>query len=386
MKKVAIIGANEFQSVLIEKAKSLGHETHVFSWGGGEVGEILADHFYQISITEKEAIFKKCQEIGVDGVCSIASDLANITVHWVARKLGLMAHSAECIENTTNKFSMRNTLALHQQPIPFYMLIESADEVERLTIPFPVIVKPLDRSGSRGITKANNFDELNGAILHSQSVSFTNSVLIEEFVDGREFSIESLSENGHHKVLQITEKFTTGSPKFIETAHLAPARLTTTEYSKIELITMQALTALGVQFGPSHSEVKLKNNNDVVIIEIGSRMGGDFIGSFLVESATNIDFVRLTLTQSLGESINLAAIIPSLKPDDVYSMVYYQITDKNSDITLHDGVKIVELVINEGFTDNVSCSNERYSCAKLLIQKPQIDKITTLIEREYDSI
>ncbi len=84
MKKLAIIGANEFQCDLISKAGSLGYETHVFSWGGGEPGEALADYFYPISIVEKERILDKCSEIGIKGICTIASDLANITVHWVA--------------------------------------------------------------------------------------------------------------------------------------------------------------------------------------------------------------------------------------------------------------------------------------------------------------
>jgi biotin carboxylase len=267
MKKLAIVGANEFQSALIEKAKLLGYETHVFSWGGGEIGEKLADHFHQISITEKEDILAKCQEIGVDGVCSIASDLANVTVHWVARELGLMAHSLQCIESTTNKFKMRNTLALHNQPIPFYKLVTSVNELDEFNISFPVIVKPIDRSGSRGITKVANKSELQKAIFHSQEVSFTDKVLVEEFVDGREFSIESITEQGRHKVLQMTEKFTTGAPRYIETAHLAPARLTQEQYSKIETTIIASLTALSIKFGPSHSEVKLKENGDVIIID-----------------------------------------------------------------------------------------------------------------------
>lgn len=385
MKKLAIIGANEFQADLIIKAKLLGYETHVFSWGGGEVGEQLADYFYEISITEKEEILAKCQEIGVDGVCSIASDLANVTVHWVARKLGLIAHNEECIENTTNKFAMRNVLAANNQPIPFFTLVESYSEVKAEEMTFPVIVKPIDRSGSRGIRKVHSELELKNAIQHSQSVSFTNKVLIEEFVDGREFSIESISENGKHKVLQITEKFTTGSPKYIETAHLAPARLTMEQKLRIEKIISNALSTLDIRFGPSHSEVKLKSNGEVIIIEIGSRMGGDFIGSFLVKSNTNIDFLTLTIKQSLGESIKLDMIFP-MSSSVVSSMVYYQVTDKNVDISQFPGVNLISIDINSDAQMSVSCSNERYSCSKLLINNTEIQNITSLIETDNDSI
>ena len=81
MKKLAIIGASYLQEPLIEKAKSMGIETHVFAWAAGDVGEKSADYFYPISIVEKDEILKRCREIGIDGICTIASDLAVITVN-----------------------------------------------------------------------------------------------------------------------------------------------------------------------------------------------------------------------------------------------------------------------------------------------------------------
>ena len=89
MKKLAIIGASYLQNPLILKAKAMGLETHVFAWAAGDVGEATADHFYPISIVEKEQILEQCRRIGIDGVCTIASDLAAITVNYVANGLGL---------------------------------------------------------------------------------------------------------------------------------------------------------------------------------------------------------------------------------------------------------------------------------------------------------
>ncbi|MEG0378791.1 MAG: carbamoyl-phosphate synthase large subunit, partial [Eubacterium sp.] len=93
--KVAIIGANDFQNPLILKAKEKGYETHVFAWKEGAVGEKNADFFYPISIVEKDAILKQCRELGITGVCSIGSDLASLTVNYVANQLGLTANSDE---------------------------------------------------------------------------------------------------------------------------------------------------------------------------------------------------------------------------------------------------------------------------------------------------
>ena len=95
MKKIAIIGASYLQNPLILKAKELGFETHVFAWQCGDVGERTADFFYPISIVEKDLILAKCKEIGIDGVCSIGSDLANIVVSYVAASMGLVSNTIE---------------------------------------------------------------------------------------------------------------------------------------------------------------------------------------------------------------------------------------------------------------------------------------------------
>lgn len=108
MKKIVIIGANDFQNQLILKAKEMGFETHVFAWQDGSIGERTADHFYPVSIVEIDEILEKCREIKPDAVATIASDLANITVSKVAAGLGLPGNTPECIELSTNKYAMRS--------------------------------------------------------------------------------------------------------------------------------------------------------------------------------------------------------------------------------------------------------------------------------------
>ena len=92
MKKIVIIGANNFQMPLIIKAKELGYETHVFAWAEGAVGADFADYFYPISIVEKDKILDKCKEIKPDAVISVASDLATLTVNYLTDKLGLIGN------------------------------------------------------------------------------------------------------------------------------------------------------------------------------------------------------------------------------------------------------------------------------------------------------
>ena len=129
MKKIVIIGANDFQRPLIKKAGEMGYETHVFAWRDGATGAGDADFFYEISITEKEPILEICRKIQPDAVATIGSDLANITVQYLAEKLGLPGNSSACIENSTNKFAMRIAFQKAGIPVPFFQAVSVGDRV-----------------------------------------------------------------------------------------------------------------------------------------------------------------------------------------------------------------------------------------------------------------
>ena len=116
MKKLVVIGANDFQNQLILKAKEKGYETHVFAWKDGSVGEQTADFFYPVSIVEKEQILEECKKIQPDGVISIASDLASITVNYVSEKLGLTCNGIKSAEISTNKYLMRKAFEKNWDP------------------------------------------------------------------------------------------------------------------------------------------------------------------------------------------------------------------------------------------------------------------------------
>ncbi|MEZ8445398.1 acetyl-CoA carboxylase biotin carboxylase subunit family protein [Vibrio splendidus] len=362
-KKIAIIGANEFQLDLILKAKSKGYETHVFAWETGDVGEFEADYFYPISITDKEAILEKCRVIGIDGVVSIASDLAIITVNFIANRLNLVGNSPRCSELTTNKYLMRQALFNANLPVPLFQLVSSTEEVDNRKLSIPSIVKPIDRSGSRGITLINSLDELDYAIKKSQECSFVNDILIEEFIDGREFSVESISHSGKHQILQITEKFTTGSPGFIERGHLSPARISVREKSLICKVVTDALNCLEVRHGASHSEIKLDSNDEVKIIEIGGRMGGDFIGSYLVENNTGFDFTNGVVDIAVNTDFHFPEG-NDLDNADYCSMVVYYFSSEEFDclskIESMKDVKIIKTQKNKNFNGEVTSSAERF--------------------------
>ena len=307
MKKLAIIGATYLQNPLILEAKKMGLETHVFAWAAGDIGETTADFFYPISIVEKEEILKKCQEIGIDGICSIASDLAMVAVNYVADKMGLSGNSLTCTLKSTNKFAMRNALSEKGVPCPKYILADDSVKLEDIDLEYPIIVKPTDRSGSRGVIKLLNKSGLMSAISSARDVGFEKKAIIEEFIEGKEYSVECISFNGQHKLLAVTEKFTTGSPNFIETGHFEPAPLNDATYDHVREVVFSALDALEIRNGASHSEIMIHDNGTIKVVEIGGRMGGDCIGSSLVRLTTGIDFVHAVIDVALGQEPDLSA-------------------------------------------------------------------------------
>jgi len=299
-KKLAVIGGSYLQLPLIMKAKEMGLETHCFSWRDGAVCADYADYFYPISIIEKEEILKVCQEKGIDGITTIASDTAVVTVNYVASRMGLVSNPDEYSEITTNKYLMRQCFMENHIPSPKFSLVDNNSKYQIDNLRFPIIVKPTDRSGSRGVEKVLDSAELDEAIQRAQNESFEHKAIIEEYVSGREISVESISYQGKHFILQMTDKVTTGEPFFVELEHHQPSSLPETIKTKVKDIVQKSLDALHIQYGASHSELKITEDDDIKVIEIGARMGGDFIGSDLVRLSTGYDFLKGVIEVAMG--------------------------------------------------------------------------------------
>lgn len=302
MKKLAILGASYLQLPLVLKAKEMGIETHCFAWDNDEaVCKKSADFFYPISVLDKELIHAECARIGIDGITTIATDICIPTISFVAEQLHLIGNSFKTALRSTNKGLMRETFFKCDINSPRFIAVEKFDIETFSSFHFPLIVKPTDRSGSLGVAKVDNDDELQKAIFDATSQSIEKKAIIEEFVEGDEISVECISFNGQHFILAITDKVTTGEPHFVELQHHQPGVFSAKMQAEIKELTFRALNALGIQFGASHAEFKIDKNQKITVIEIGARMGGDFIGSHLVRLSTGYDFVKAVIDVALNQ-------------------------------------------------------------------------------------
>lgn len=315
--KIAVIGANEPLIPFYRQAKKLGYEIIGIAWDKGAVCKEYCDKFYPISFADKEKVLEVCRKENVAGITSFSLESALPTVVYVAQRMGLVSNSEESIAITQSKFAQRQALKNAGISVPKYYQIENQDELSKVNCQYPVIVKPVDSGGSQGICKVETPDKLVEAYQYAVEYSRSKHVIVEEFIDGREFSVEYISHQGKHYFLQVTDKVTSGAPRFVEMQHHQPANISDEVRERIKAMVEAALTALKIENSASHTEIKLNSIGGLYIIETGARMGGDYITSDLVRLSTGYDFVEGTIKLAIGKFE-----IPQL-PKPMFSGVYF---------------------------------------------------------------
>ena len=358
-KKLAIIGANESITLLIEKAKSLGYETHVFAWKCGDPGEYVADYFYPISIDEKDIILQKCREIGICGICSITSDFAAPTVAYVARHLGLPGNPERTDIVARDKYEMRKAFREYGG-IYCPRFIEVDETIQSFILnelQFPVIVKPTDRWSSKGVTRVDSIDEVGPAIQIACNESLTGKAIVEEFMDGPEYSAECIVFHGEISILAFTQKITTGYPHYIEKGHKQPADLSDKQKTAATKTIEKAINALDITDSAAHVEFRILDDGNIGIIEIGARMGGDCIGTDLTPISTGMDYIKMVIDVACGTAPDFR-IVAKPKPVQI-NFIISEEDIKHFAMVNPDSI-IKKSHFNSDFDEQVTDSSNRH--------------------------
>jgi len=296
--KIAVMGAGKWQAPLYRKAKEMGIETHGFAYeDGNEVAREIADHFYPISLADKEQVVAKCCEIGVDGVVTCASDFATEIACWVAEHLGLNTNSYDTVMHIHDKAWVREQTK-HLTSISHPKTYTGA--LDALSLAFvPCVVKPVHGFGKRGVWFIHTAEELAYVKAHADFHKDENA-LVEQFIVGKEYSVESLSFHGEHYVVQVTEKMSDGAPHFVELGHHQPAALSASCRARVEQAIHDILTAVGYTNGASHIEIKITDDESIYLIDLNPRGGGDYISTHLVPLSTNCDYSKEIINIALN--------------------------------------------------------------------------------------
>ena len=303
--KIAIIGANEAIDILICKAKEKGYETHVFAWQNGDPGEKSADVFYPVSTADKEEILNICRGIGIVGIASVTSDFAVSTVNYVARNLDLVGNCEITDAVARNKFLMRKAFRDNGVYTPWFTKVGKDTDLSFMEDHnYPVIVKPTDRWSSMGVTCVRSFKELQQAVDYAAELSLTDEAIIEDFMEGPEYSAECICQDGVCHILTVTKKLTTGYPHYVESGHMQPADIPAEKLPYVHQVVKKAVAALCIENSAAHVEFRCLENGEIGIIEIGARMGGDYIGTDLVRLSTGYDYVGMVIDMACGKKLD----------------------------------------------------------------------------------
>ncbi len=315
-KKLAIIGANDQQNPLILKAKEMGFETHAFAWQtGGEIGEQTSDYFYPISANSKEDILAKCKTIGICAIVSIGSDIAAQTSAYVAESLGLSGNGFDNVRRASNKVTLRSILASNNISQPKYTEVGDTIPFDNLrSLKYPLVVKPSDRSGGRGLAYVQDESELFGAINNAREISFERKAIVEEYISGKLYSCECISQNNNHKIIGFTEREAVLiEGRFCEYRHTEPAILPLSVENELKKTVPDILMSLGLSCGASSVEFIVDSENKFYIIEVTPTMYGDYIGTHLVPLAYGFDYTRAVIDIAFAKPVKLADTLPKMR-------------------------------------------------------------------------
>lgn len=353
MKKLMILGASILQLPAIQQAKKMGLHVIAVDMNPDAIGfKEPGIQCEVLSTIDIPAVLKCAKDNAIDGIMTLASDMPMQTVAVVAENLGLVGVTKETALKATNKAFMRDALKGCNVPIPLYHRLSDYQEFleavnDIMSRGYKCIVKPADNSGSRGVDllKNNDAESLKNAFEYSKSFSRTGELVVEEYMEGPEVSVETLSIGGNCHVIQITDKITTGAPYFVEMGHSQPSMLSEKIKEEIAEVAKAANKALGIMDGPSHTEIKVTKDGPK-IVELGARLGGDNITTHLVPLSTGVNMVECCIRIALGEVPDITA-----KCNKAAAIRYFKTncgTVKNI-IGIHDaelvlGVKQVSIV------------------------------------------
>ncbi len=301
-KKILIIGASVLQLPAILKAKEMGYYVGVVDYNPEAVGISYADEYFNVSTIDVEGVTKTAQAFAPEGIMTLATDMPMRAIAAASMACGLPGISYETAVMATDKAEMIKAFEKCGVEHPWYFVAENAAEFESITerVTFPCVMKPTDNAGSRGVVLARDIEELKSAYAYAQAESRRGAVIIEEYLQGPEFSVEVMVTGGEPHVLQITDKLTTGAPHFVEMGHSQPTRQSEENQEKIRDLASRACKAVGINCGPAHVEMILTDAGPKMV-ELGARMGGDCITTHLVPLSTGIDMVRATIDTACGK-------------------------------------------------------------------------------------
>lgn len=310
MKKLLVLAAGLLQIPVIKKARELGYYVIAADGASSAPGLREANKAIVIDITSEELMLDLARKWEIDGVIHPCSEVSMNVMGRINDELHLHGISQRTAICATNKHLMRQSFEAFGAPSPRSYCTDKESEGWHIyaSLGGKAILKPSRNSGSRGIAEIEpNVDRATFASLfeRAKKESRDNSVMIEQFVEGPEFSVEIIVWNGTVNVLQVTDKKTTEAPYFVELGHNQPSLFPASIVEAVKDAAVRGVKALRLNDCAAHAEVKVQDGK-AYLMEIGARLGGDFISTELTHLSSGIDMVAAAINVALGVEPDLA--------------------------------------------------------------------------------
>ncbi len=306
MKKILLLGGSSQQVIAIETAKKLGLYTVLCDYLPDNPGQYSADKFYLVSTTDKDAVLKVAEDEKVDGVAAYASDPAAPTAAYVCEKMGLHTNPCKSVETLCNKDMFRKFLSDNGFNVPKAESFSDAESAVSALNSFdlPVIIKPVDSSGSKGITVLKNQEDGKKAVEFAFSFSRCKRIVIETFIEkDHPFLIGGDIFIWDGKVIMwgLLNCYRDANVNpLVPVGKSYPPIISDIYLNSIKKVLQDLVTGLGIQYGAMNVELVTDKSGKVYPIDIGPRNGGNMIPD-LLGYIFDADVVEMTVKAAMGE-------------------------------------------------------------------------------------
>ncbi len=309
-KRILILGGGTMQVPAINLAKGMGLSVIVADGNPDVPGRKIADFFEHVDLKDSKGMIdiavKYTSEGGLDGVFTAGTDFSE-TVALVARAVELPGISVEAARNASNKFRMREVLESTGIPVPGYFLISRGaaplecmeNGIAGTDLTFPLVVKPVDNMGARGIRKIEFCSELKGAVEIAASYSRTGEVIVEEYLDGPEYSLDALVYDDEISICGIADRHIYFPPYFIEMGHTIPAEGDPAVIEEVVDVFKRGIHALGISEGAAKGDIKWSGGR-AYVGEIAARLSGGYMSGWTYPYSSGVEVTRSAIRIALG--------------------------------------------------------------------------------------
>jgi biotin carboxylase len=299
-KVLLVLGMTYNQIPLIKKGKELSYKVIAIGKGGG-ICQKYADEWYPIDTSDLEEVYHLAKRKGITAMITAGTSTANCTISYVNEKLKLSdkVNKYNVSLNSTYKNRFRELIP-HLLPKGFEFTSIKELREACVQMQFPLISKPSDGGGGKGITVCDTIDEIENAFNYALNYSQNNSIIVEEFIEGYIIGVESFTLNGITTVLTITDKIISSKPRCITLGLTVPSKLDTLINQKVIEINQEAIKKLDILWGPTHIDMAIDHFGHPYIIDIGPRLAGGPVFSELLPKMYNYDFLKAAIQLSEG--------------------------------------------------------------------------------------